>query len=105
MVVIDRLSKLLHAIPTTNETTSEGVARLFRDHIWKYHGLPQQIISDRGPQFVSRFMRHLNNILGIKAAASTAYHPQTDGQTERANQEIEQYLRLFVNHRQDDWAE
>ena len=105
MVVIDRLSKLLHAIPTTNEITSEGVARLFRDHIWKYHGLPQQIISDRGPQFVSRFMRQLNNILGIKTAASTAYHPQTDGQTERANQEIEQYLRLFVNHRQDDWAE
>ena len=50
-------------------------------------------------------MKELNRLLGIKTAASIAYHPQTDGQTERANQEIEQYLRVFVNHRQDDWAE
>jgi hypothetical protein len=105
MVVVDRLSKMLHAVPTTDTVTSEGMARLYRDHVWKLHGLPQQIISDRGPQFVSRFMKELNSILGIKTSASTAYHPQTDGQTERANQEIEQYLRLFINHRQDDWTE
>jgi len=105
MVVVDRLSKMIHAIPTTARLSSEGVARLFRDHVWKLHGLPEQIISDRGPQFVSGFMRELNKLLGIKTAACTAYHPQTDGQTERVNQEIEQYLRLFVNHRQDDWAE
>lgn len=105
MITIDRLSKMLHAIPTNKELTAEGTARLFRDHVWKLHGLPEQVISDRGPQFVSAFMRELNSILGIKTAASTAYHPQTDGQTERANQEIEQYLRVFVNHRQDDWAE
>ena len=105
MVVVDRLSKMIHAIPTTERLSSEGMARLFRDHVWKLHGLPEQIISDRGPQFVSGFMRELNKLLGIKTAASTAYHPQTDGQTERVNQEIEQYLRLFVNHRQDDWAE
>lgn len=105
MVVVDRLSKLLHVIPTRDTVTSEGVARLFRDFVWKQHGLPKQVISDRGPQFISRFMKELNSLLGIKTAASTAYHPQTDGQTERANQEIEQYLRLFVNHRQDDWPE
>jgi hypothetical protein len=105
MVTVDRLSKLVHVAPTTDTVTSEGMARLFRDNVWKHHGLPEQIISDRGPQFVSAFMKELNSILGIKTAASTAYHPQTDGQTERANQEIEQYLRLFVNHRQDDWAE
>jgi hypothetical protein len=105
MVTVDRFSKMLHAIPTTDTVTSEGIARLFRDYVWKLHGLPEQVISDRGPQFISGFMRELDSILGIKIAASTAYHPQTDGQTERANQEIEQYLRLFVNHRQDDWVE
>ena len=102
MVVVDRLTKLVHVIPTTDKLTSEGMARLFRDNIWKLHGLPEQVISDRGPQFVSAFMRELNRLLDIKTTPSTAYHPQTDGQTERVNQEIEQYLRLFVNHRQDD---
>jgi hypothetical protein len=105
MVVVDRLSKLLHAIPTTDTVTAEGVARLFKDHVWKHHGLPLQVISDRGPQFVAKFMKELNDNLGIKTAASTSFHPQTDGQTERSNQEIEQYLRLFVNHRQNDWVE
>ena len=105
MVTVDRLSKMVHLIPTTARLSSEGLARLFRDNVWKHHGLPEQIISDRGPQFVSGFMRELNKLLGIKTSPSTAYHPQTDGQTERVNQEVEQYLRLFVNHRQDDWAE
>jgi hypothetical protein len=105
MVVVDRLSKLIHVAPTTDKVTSEGIARLFRDHVWKLHGLPEQVISDRGPQFVSTFMRELNKLLGIRTTPSTAYHPQTDGQTERVNQEIEQYLRLFVNYRQDDWVE
>jgi hypothetical protein len=67
--------------------------------------LPEEIISDRGPQFASAFTKELNRLLGIRTSLSTAYHPQTDGQTERVNQEIEQYLRLFVNERQDDWYE
>ena len=104
MVVVDRLGKIIHAIPTRDTATSAGVAKLFRDHVWKLHGLPKQIISDQGPQFVAQFMKELNSILDIKTPSSTTWHPQTDGQTERANQEIEQYLRLFVNHRQDDWA-
>jgi transposase InsO family protein len=103
LVVVDRLSKRTHVIPTTSDINSVGIARLFRDHVWKLHGLPEEVISDRGTQFVSQFMRELNTLLGIKVAASTAYHPQTDGQTERVNQEIEQYLRLFINQRQDDW--
>ena len=60
-------------------------------------------MSDRGPQFVAEFTKELYRLLGIKLAATTAYHPQGDGQTERANQELEQYLRLFINQRQDDW--
>ena len=105
MVVVDRLSKMVHLVPTNATLSSEGLARLFRDNVWKHHGLPEQVISDRGPQFVSGFMRELYKLLDVKVAASTAYHPQTDGQTERINQEVELYLRLFVNHRQDDWAE
>ena len=73
--------------------------------LWKLHGLPETALSDRGPQFVAGFMKELNDILGIKTKLSTAYHPQTDGQTERVNQEVEQYLRLFVSHRQNDWPE
>lgn len=105
MVVVDRLSKMIHIIPTTDEVTSEGTAKLYRDHVWKLHGIPIKIICDRGPQFVSQFMKELNKLLGIQTAPSTAYHPQTDGQTERVNQEIEHYLRLFISHRQDDWVE
>lgn len=69
------------------------------------HGLPESVISDQGTQFISHFMKALYQLLGIKITASTAYHPQTDGQTERVNQEIEQFLRLFINQRQDDWYE
>ena len=104
-MVVDRLTKLLHALPITDQLSSEGLARLYRDHVWKHHGLPVQVISDRGTIFLSSFMKQLKQLLGIKTTPSTAYHPQTDGQTERFNQEIEQYLRLFVNHRQDDWSE
>lgn len=105
LIVVDRLSKCIHAIPTDSKIDSLGTAKLFRDHVWRHHGLPEEIISDRGPQFVSKFMRELNNLLGIKTSASTAFHPQTDGQTERVNQEIEQYLRTFINKRQDNWVE
>jgi hypothetical protein len=104
-VTVDRLSKRIHIAPTTAEVDSVGIARLFRDNVWKHHGLPEQIISDRGPQFVSAFTRELNRLLGIQTTPSTAFHPQTDGQTERVNQEIEQYLRVFVNRQQNDWSE
>ena len=97
------LSKRAHFIVTTSNITSLRVTQLFWDGIWKLHGLPEEVISDRGPQFVSNFMRGLSEILGIKVTASTAYHPQTDGQTEHVNQEVEQFLRLFINQRQDNW--
>jgi len=83
--------------------TVEGAARLFLHQVWKLHGLPKYIVSDRRPQFVACFTRELYYLLGIKLASFTAWHPQTNGQTERVNQELDQYLRLFVNERQDDW--
>ena len=73
-----------------------GAAELFLKHVWKLHGLPQCVISDCGSQFVAEYMHELYCLLGIEIAASTAYHPQTDGQTEWVNQELEQYLCLFV---------
>jgi Integrase zinc binding domain len=97
MNVVDSVNKVSHFIPTHTTITALGVARLFLAHVWKLHGLPKQVISDRGPQFVAELTRELYRMLGIKLAATTAYHPQGDGQTERVNQELEQYLRLFVN--------
>lgn len=81
------------------------MAKLYRDNIFKLHGIPRKFIHDRGPQFASKFMNEFYRLLGIEANASTAYHPQTDGQTERINQEVEQYLRVWCHHRQDDWAD
>jgi len=98
-------TKEAHIIPTSTTTSARGLATLFGDHVWKLHGLPETALSDRGPKFTAEFMKELNEILGIKTKLSTAYHPQTDGQTEQVNQEIEQYLRIFVSHRQNDWPE
>ena len=105
LVVCDRFSKMAHFIATTEKTSAEGLAKLFRDQVWKLHGLPESIVSDRGVQFAAEIMKELNNLLGIQMKLSTAYHPQTDGQTERVNQELEQYLRVFIDHRQEQWPD
>ena len=85
--------------------TTQGVATLYQDNIFKEHGLPKKVISDQGPQFVSSFMKELYKKLGIEPNPSTAYHPQTDGQTERVNQELEEYLQIYVNERQNNWVD
>ena len=95
----------MHFIPTMKKTSAEGLAQLFRDNVQKLHGLPESIISDRRPQFAAGLMRELNRILGIKSKLSTVFHPQTDKQTKRVNQELEQYLRMFIDHRQEQWPE
>jgi len=69
------------------------------------HGLPESIVLDRGVQFAVGIMKELNYLLGIQTKFSTAYHPQTDGQMERINQELEQYLRVFIDHRQEQWPD
>jgi len=82
LVVVDRAKKQMHAIPTTMETSALGLAKLYRDHVWRYHSLPDSIISDRGLQFAAALMKELNLLLEIETKLSTAFHPQTDGQTE-----------------------
>ena len=91
MVVVDSVTKRAHFASTLTTITAAGTARLFVQHVWRHHGLPRKVVSDRGPQFVAEFTQELYRLLGIKLAATTAYHPQGDGQTERVNQELEQY--------------
>ena len=104
-VVVDRFTKQAHFIPTTSNVDAAETADMFLRHVWKLHGVPRQVISDRGPQFVSKFLKEVFRRTGIKGSTSTAYHPQTDGQTERVNQELEQYLRAFTDARQSNWAD
>jgi len=103
MTVMDSVSKRAYFILTHTTVTAEGAAQLFLYQVWKLYGLPKCVVSDRGPQFVARFTRELYRLLGIKLASFTAWHPQTDGQMEHVNQELDQYLQLFVNEQQDDW--
>ena len=105
LVIIDQFSKMIHLFPIMDTITSKGVAIIFCDSIFKLHGTLQKVISDRGPQFISSFIKDLYELLNIKAYSSTTYHPQMDGQTEWINHEVEKYLRIYVNNRQTDWAE
>jgi len=103
MTVVDSVSKRVHFVLTHMTVTVEGAARLFLHHVWKLHGLPKRVVSDHRPQFVASFTKELYRLLGIRLSSSTAWHPQTDRQMERVNQELDQFLHLFVNERQDDW--
>jgi transposase InsO family protein len=103
MNIVDSVTKRAHFIPTHTTITAEGAARLYLREVWKHHGTPRVVLSDRGSQFTAGFTRKLYKLLGIELATSTAYHPQTDGQTEHVNQELEGYLRIFTSQRQNDW--
>jgi hypothetical protein len=81
LVIVDRFSKMIHLIPTTTSLSSTELAEIYKKE-WRHHGILRRIISDRGPQFASKFMKELCNALGIERNLSTAYHPQTNGQTE-----------------------
>ncbi len=105
LVVVDRLTKMAHFTPCSKSITAEETAQLILDGIVRLHGLPEEIVSDRGPQFVSKFWHHLFELLGVDIRLSSAFHPETDGQTERTNQTLEQYLRCTMNYQQDDWLD
>jgi len=105
LVVVDQLTEIVHFIPTTEKIMVEGLAKLFRDNMWKLYGLSESIILDRGPQFIAELMKELNQMLGIKRKMLMAFHPQTDSQIERINQELEQYLRMFIDHQQEQWPD
>jgi len=81
LVVCDRLLKMTHFVAMMEGTMAEGLARLFRDNVWRLHSLPESVVSDRGPQFAAELTKELNRMLGIQTKLSTAFHLQTDGQT------------------------
>ena len=105
LVFVDRFTKMVHFAPCSTNCTAEQAAQLYLDHVFRLHGLPVSITSDRGPQFVAKFWNAFHHALGTKVQLATSRHPQTDGQTERVNQILEQYLRCFVNDRQDNWPD
>lgn len=104
MVIVDRLSRNVTLEPLVN-IEAEAVAQRFMTAHVRWHGMPRSIVSDRGSQWVSDFWRHLCRLAAIKQRLSTAYHPETDGHPERANQEIQTYLRCYVDYSQGDWEE
>ncbi|SOV06442.1 uncharacterized protein UDID_17465 [Ustilago sp. UG-2017a] len=105
LVVVDRLTKMAIFVPTTNELDAPELAKLFLCHVYSKHGLPTSIVLDRGSEFTSHFWCSLSTLLGIETHFSSAYHPQLDGQTERINQVLEQFLCGYSNHLQTDWSD
>ena len=104
LVVVDQgLTKGVILIACNKTITAEGTAKLLLENLYKQFRLPDKIISDRGPQFTSKVFKELLKPLGIKSALSTAYHPQTDGTTERTNQEIEAYLSIYCASHPEEW--
>jgi len=103
LVVVDRFTKMAHFIPI-KKNDSPTVARAYLENVWKYHGVPEDVVSDRDPTFTGSFSTDLYNYLGIERSMSTAYHPQRDGQTKPINQVIESCLRSYCNYEQNDWA-
>ena len=104
LVMVDQgLSKGVILLPCNKTLTLEDTAKLLLENLYKQFGLPDKIISDRGPQFASRAFKELLNLFGIKSALSTAYHPQTDGTTKWTNQEIEAYLSIYCSSHPEEW--
>ena len=105
LVIVDRLTKYAYFMPYLEASNAEQLASTFLRTVFANHGMPDEIISDRDKLFTSQFWQSLTDQLGIKHKLSTSFHPQTDGQTERTNQTLEQYLRCYVNYRQTNWVQ
>ena len=105
-VIVDRFTKMAHFVPLKSDAKkASDQARIFLREVWRLHGLPSTIVSYRDARFTSKFWETMTGILKIKRDMSTAFYPQTDGQTERVNQSIEPYLRTFCNYKQNNWSE
>lgn len=103
-VWVDRFSKLVHLVPCSTTITAEQLGEMFLKTIFVRHGLPDNIVSDRGAVFTSSWWSKFCDLVGMDLKLTTAYHPESDGQTERMNQTLEQFLRIFSTYRQDNWA-
>jgi hypothetical protein len=97
LVLVDRFSKMVHLVAVPETTTAEGCARFFVDTVFRLHGLPRDLVSDRDPRFTAEFWRAVFRLLGTRVNMSTSNHPESDGQTERVNRVIEEILRGYVH--------
>ncbi|KAJ9513664.1 hypothetical protein QJQ45_015424, partial [Haematococcus lacustris] len=104
-VFVDRLIKMVHFVPCKESMNAKGFARLFVDNVFKLHGLPKDMVSDRGPHFYNTFWHHVQKLLGMRGSLSSSYHPQSDGQTERYNRVLEEMLRHYISPTQADWPD
>ncbi|KAJ9531536.1 hypothetical protein QJQ45_014991 [Haematococcus lacustris] len=105
LVFVDRLTKMVHLVKTWESMTATQYAKLFLEHVFRLHGMPRSVVSDRGPQFHNKLWAEVTKLLQVQVNLSSAYHPETDGQTERVNRVIEEMLRHFIRPDQRDWAE
>jgi len=105
MVVVDLFSKMAHFIPTKDNATAQQTGRLFFTHVFKHHGLPKDIVSDRDPKFTSKIWRALWKRMGLKLKMNISFRPQTDGQIERVILVIQQFLKNYVAAHQQDWVD
>ena len=104
LMVVDRFSKYGHFVALSHPYTVEVVAQAYLDNIYKLHGLPRSIVSDKDTIFLSSFWQSLFAVLGVDLLLSSSYHPQTDGQTEVLNRCLENYLRYMYAQNPKDWA-
>ena len=104
LVVICRLTSLVHLIPTNTSAKATDITWLFLKDIVRIHGLPETIVSNQDPKFMSKFWCKLHHLMGVKLLMSTAYHPQTDAMGERAIRGVSQVLRSVVTHNQSNWV-
>jgi len=104
-VIICRMTSMVHLIPVHTKMKASELSWVYRREIVRLHGLPSSIVSDRDSKFTSKWWRELHKVLGAKLLMSTSFHPQTDGQTERANRSVGQIFRTMVRHDQKDWVD
>ena len=105
LVIVDQLTKQSIFVPMVNTITAPMLAQLFILHVFSKHGVPSHVTSDRGLEFISLFFRISGKALDMKLHFTSGYHPEGDGQTERMNQSLEQYLRVYCNYQQDNWSD
>uniref|UniRef100_A0A3B4TPF0 Gypsy retrotransposon integrase-like protein 1 n=1 Tax=Seriola dumerili TaxID=41447 RepID=A0A3B4TPF0_SERDU len=105
LTIIDRFSKMAHFVPLAKLPSAKETAEAMLSHVFRLHGLPQDVVSDRGPQFVSRFWKEFCRLIGATSSLSSGFHPQSNGQTERYNQELETGLRCLVSQNPSLWSE
>ena len=103
LVVVDQLSKQALFIPTHVMITSDQLVQLFIIHVFSKHSVPSHVTSDRGSEFILHFFQSLGIALDMKLHLTSGYHPEGDGQTERTNQNLEQYIQVYCNYQQDNW--